>query len=279
VKFVFKIFVFVLLCFQTSLAQQVEQKKKFVLGVVDSIYSTELNEYRVLNIYLPSDYDSDSLIKYPVIYLLDGSADEDFIHISGIVQFLNYSWINVLPKSIVVGISNVDRKRDFTFPTTIEKDKRDFPTTGGSSKFISFIERELKPYINKNYKVNSHATLIGQSLGGLLATEILIKKTNLFDQYIIISPSLWWNNESLLKEMKNLNANAFKPASKIFIGVGKEGKIMENDAKKLYKDLVAKKVKGAKIAFKYYPERNHGDVLHLAVYDAFEKFNEKNKQK
>lgn len=278
-RLILSLYLFLLLGVQAIYAQQPLQKKYFVLGLVDSIYSNELNEFRVLNIYLPPGYNPDSLTKYPVIYLLDGSADEDFIHISGIVQFLNYSWINVLPKSVVVGISNTDRKRDFTFPTTIEKDKKDFPTTGGSSKFISFLEHELKPYIEKNYSVTSNATLIGQSLGGLLATEILIKKTNMFDQYIIISPSLWWNNESLLKEMPKLNATAFKPKPKIFIGVGKEGSTMENDAKKLYKEIVAKKVKDAQIAFKYYPERNHGDVLHQAVYDAFEKFNEKNKLK
>ncbi len=55
--------------------------------------------------------------------------------------------IRILPPSIVVGISNVDRKRDFTLPTTIQKDKEDFPTTGESAKFISFIEKELQPYI------------------------------------------------------------------------------------------------------------------------------------
>src|SRR5690606_38113758 len=109
----------------------------FVLGVVDEIQSKELSEKRILNIYLPEGYHQSDAAKYPVIYLLDGSADEDFIHIVGLVQFNSFEWINQVPKSIVVGIATVDRRRDFTFPTTIQKDKKTNPTSGHSGKFIS----------------------------------------------------------------------------------------------------------------------------------------------
>ncbi|MGO8056281.1 alpha/beta hydrolase-fold protein, partial [Rhizobium leguminosarum] len=59
------------------------------MGQIDKIQSIELSETRILNIYLPDGYSPDSSTTYPVIYLLDGSANEDFIHIVGIVQFLN----------------------------------------------------------------------------------------------------------------------------------------------------------------------------------------------
>lgn len=101
-----------------------QTSKPFVLGVIEEIQSKELSENRTLNIYLPEGYKQDDTTKYPVIYLLDGSADEDFIHVVGLVQFNNFPWINRVPKSIVVGIANVDRKRDFSFPTTIEEDKK-----------------------------------------------------------------------------------------------------------------------------------------------------------
>lgn len=112
--------IFLLLFFITL--NSFAQDKDFVLGKITTIHSTELNEDRILNIYLPEGYNSNE--SYPVIYLLDGSANEDFIHIVGLVQFANFEWVKLLPKSIVVGIENVDRKRDFTYPTTIEKDKR-----------------------------------------------------------------------------------------------------------------------------------------------------------
>lgn len=69
-----------------------------------------LNENRILNIYLPNEYFNDSTQKFPVIYLLDGSLDEDFIHIAGLVQFCSFSWINEIEPTIVVGIENVDRQ-------------------------------------------------------------------------------------------------------------------------------------------------------------------------
>src|SRR4051812_18497635 len=103
---------------------QTDKSRPFVLGVVDELQSSALGEKRVLNIYLLEGYSKDDTSSYPVIYLLDGSADEDFIHVVGLVQFNNFSWINRVPKSIVVGIATVDRRRDFTYPTTIEKDRQ-----------------------------------------------------------------------------------------------------------------------------------------------------------
>ncbi|HEX8459991.1 MAG TPA: alpha/beta hydrolase-fold protein, partial [Segetibacter sp.] len=103
---------------QTNKTEPNNNPKPFVLGVIDEIQSKELGEKRILNIYLPEGYNAKDTIKYPVIYLLDGSADEDFIHVVGLVQFNSFEWINLVPKSIVVGIATVDRRRDFTFPTT-----------------------------------------------------------------------------------------------------------------------------------------------------------------
>lgn len=251
----------------------IAQKTDFSIGVIDSLKSIELNETRRLNIYLPEGYSADSAQTYNVIYLLDGSADEDFIHVSGIVQFCNFSWINLLPPSIVVGISNVDRKRDFTFPTTIQKDKEDFPTTGESAKFISFIEKELQPYIDKNYKTNSNKMLIGQSLGGLLATEILYTKPQLFNQFLIVSPSLWWNAESLLKGNPEILNTSYSSKTELFVAVGNEGKIMERDAKKLYKQLKKSKATNLSVEFKFLGNKNHATIMHQAILNGFEAFN------
>lgn len=249
--------------------------KPFQLGVIDELKSTVLNEPRVLNIYLPEGYSPDSAALYPVVYLLDGSADEDFIHVTGLVQFCNFPWIDLLPKSIVVGIANVDRKRDFTFPTSIEEDKKATPSAGGSDKFIQFLEKELQPYIQKNYKVSKDKMLIGQSLGGLLATKVLFEKPALFNQYIIVSPSLWWDGESLLRAPR-------KPITQpttVFVAVGKEGKVMERDAKHLYQMLKQDSSSKLQVRFDFLKRENHATILHHAVYDAFEYFDKLRKSK
>ena len=243
------------------------KKSNFSIGETIEIHSKILKENRALNIYLPSSYETSPDKIYPVIYLLDGSADEDFIHLVGLVQFGSFSWINLVPESIVVGIANVDRKRDFTYPTRNTQDKKDFPSSGGSEKFIDFISSEVQPLIEKNYRTNLNKTIIGQSLGGLLATEILFKSPDLFDNYIIISPSLWWDDESLLDITP---VKAPFPKS-VYIGVGKEGEIMERVAKALYDKVTAQEVKNYSVYFNFFEKLSHGDTLHLATYDAFHK--------
>lgn len=262
----FLLFAYCSLNAQSPTSPQLLKKSPFVLGETVQIQSEELHEERTLNIYLPSTYGQDSTKRYPVIYLLDGSADEDFIHIAGLVQFGTFPWVNTLPESIVVGIANVDRKRDFTFPTQNMEDKKKVPTSGGSANFIHFIEAELQPLINKQYRTDTIKTLIGQSLGGLVATEIIFKKPDLFTHYIIVSPSLWWDDESLLKlEPKSLAAS-----KKVYLTVGQdEDLIMVQDATKLSEKLQKKPSSQLHLIFKVSEGQDHGNILHLAVYDAF----------
>lgn len=262
--------------FPLTMCGQSAPVKPFVLGQVNEIRSVVLSETRTLNIYLPEGYAQNDTVHYPVIYLLDGSADEDFIHVAGRVQYNSTPWIKRVPPSIVVGIANVDRKRDFTSPSSIASDKKKEPTSGGSAKFIDFIEKELQPYIDKTFRTTYGKTLIGQSLGGLLATEVLLKKPFLFDTFIIISPSIWWNNGSLLKEESALLTASFSQKTKIYIGVGKEGltptdppRVMEVDA-----NLLAEKIKRTKSSavssyFDYLPQDNHATAGHQALMNAF----------
>ena len=259
-----------------SLQEKQNDGKPFVLGHINEIFSKILGEKRILNIYLPNGYNKSDSINYPVIYLLDGSADEDFIHVVGIVQFNNFPWIERVPKSIVVGIANIDRKKDFTYPTTIEADKTRYKTAGKSENFISFIEHELQPFIEKKYKTNSSKTIIGQSLGGLLATEILFKKPRLFNKYIIISPSLWWDDASLLKQSSEIFSAGFNHPTSVYIGVGKEGlgpgdipHVMEVDANLLAEKIKSSQSKNVRVYFDYLPQEDHATITHQAVFNAF----------
>ena len=274
-----KSILFCLLASQIVVAQR-DQKdavktKPFVLRVIDEIQSVGLSEKRILIIYLPEGYNRNDTTKYPVVYLLDDSADEDFIHIVGLYQFNSFPWINRVSRSITVGIATVDRRRDFTYPTTIEKDKAKYPTTGKSANFISFLEHELQPFIEKTYKADSSKTLIGQSLGELLATETLLTKHSLFNNYIIVSPSLWWDNGSLLKRSSEILVSNFNRNINAYISVGKEGLVPGDNPRVMEVDnnLVAEKIKSSKskavtVFFDYLPQENHTTILHQAVFNA-----------
>jgi uncharacterized protein len=275
-----------LICFSTVGSCQangnikIGTEKPFILGVIDEIQSVELAEKRILNIYLPPGYSKTDTTKYPVVYLLDGSADEDFIHVVGLYQFNSFEWINRVPKSIIVGIATVDRRRDFTYPTTIAADKKRYPTTGHSDRFINFIQKELQPYIEKKYKTTASKTIIGQSLGGLLATEILLKRPALFSKYIIVSPSLWWDNGSLLSAKSEMLLKTFDSKTDIYVGVGKEGlvpgdnpRVMEVDANLLAERIRSTKSKSVNVYFDYLPAEDHATIMHQAVFNALRLLN------
>jgi predicted alpha/beta superfamily hydrolase len=246
-----------------------------VLGKTYEIDSKILNEKRTINIYLPESYSEKDSLKYPVVYLLDGGMEEDFIHVVGLYQFNGFPWINRVSPSIVVGICNKDRKRDFTFPSSQKEERIKYTTSGHSDAFISFLEKELQPFITSNFKTSSNKTLIGESLGGLLATEVLLKKTTLFDTYIIISPSIWWDDGSLLNVKSDVFDCTYKGKLEVYIGVGKEGlapcetkHVMEVDANVLADKLKCTGNPAQKIHFDYQPDENHATIAHQAVFNA-----------
>ncbi|MDQ1102678.1 putative alpha/beta superfamily hydrolase [Chryseobacterium sp. SORGH_AS909] len=241
--------------------------KPLTIGEIRTFKSKILNEERTLNIYLPQNFDKTK--SYPVIYLLDGSMNEDFIHVTGLIQFFNQMYS--MPETIVVGIANIDRKRDFTFHTDLKDLQKDYPTTGHSDQFISFLEKELKPYIESQFKITDKY-LFGQSLGGLLATEILLKKPELFNNYFIISPSLWWDDESLLKGANQWLAKIPDTKKFIYISVGKgEHPVMVKDAEDLYDVLKKAGKKNWTIEYKMMETDNHATILHRSLYEGLVK--------
>lgn len=265
-----------------SLSAQAEDQrflatqKILPLGVIETIDSKALSETRVLNLYIPQGYHPDSTTTYPVIYLLDGSAHEDFPHIAGLAQFMNL--YDLLPKSIIVGIENVDRYRDFTHPSSDTLDHQDFPTHGGSEAFIKFLGEEVQPFVNKNYRTNGKRTIIGQSMGGLLASEVLMRQPELFDDYVIVSPSLWWDQQSLVKQADKFFKLNTKLKKRIVVSIGTEHPAMHEVANKLIYAIRGSGNKNIELFYEHLPAESHATILHRAVYRSFELLYAKDKK-
>jgi predicted alpha/beta superfamily hydrolase len=256
-----------LLAATTAGAQRAAPPQPFALGVVETIHSTVLGEDRVLNIALPQGYHPDSAAQYPVIYLLDGGAEEDFIHIVGAAQFAAFPWVGWLKPSIVVGIANVDRRRDLTGPTSIAKDRADFPTAGGNAAFMDFLAKEAIRFVEANYRTFPERTLIGQSLGGLFAAEVMLRRPWLFQHYIIVSPSLWWDNGSVLRIPADALSAPDIGVASVYIAVGKEGREMEGPAQQLA--AVARKAHVPHVRYQHITDLDHATILHEAVLKAW----------
>lgn len=144
----------------------------------------------------------------------------------------------------------------------------------GGCEVYRFSGKGTTALCREKYKTDGFKTIIGQSLGGLLATEILFKKPTLFNNYIIISPSLWWNDGALLKAKPVVLEKNYSKSTNIYIGVGKEGsfdgkRIMEDDAKLLYEKIKQGQSKSVSVHFDYLPEEDHATVTHQAIFNAF----------
>lgn len=158
------------------------------------ISSSILKQSRSINVSIPKAYLTDEL---PVLFLLDGGKSEQLDFVLKIVsEVLNEG--NIQP-FIIVGIENIDRNFDFTNRTSVRKDRKWEPKFGNAHRFKAFIVSELIPFIEENYLVTKNRTIIGESLGGLLVMDILYNYRNEFSNFIAIDPSLWWNDNEILK--------------------------------------------------------------------------------
>jgi len=260
------------------------QSENIVIGTIDTINSSILNEKRPVWIYKPDDAffgleKSDSLKRYPVIYLLDGNWH--FASVVGLLQQMSFVNGNkICPEMIVVGIPNTDRFRDLTPSCDSSRSK----TSGGSDNFISFMNKELIPYIDSTYPTAPYKMLIGHSIGGLTVINTLIKSPDMFNAYVAIDPSMWWDNQISLKEAKiDLHNNQFEN-KKLFLAIS-EVKNKDMDTSSVRTDTTRSTIHIRSILelsdilnlntdnklnyqTKYYNNEDHGTIPLIATYDA-----------
>lgn len=160
-----------------------------------TIDSVRLGEVRHINVYTPPGYDVAKDVRYPVLYMPDGGMQEDFPHVVTDVDTAIRA--GEMRPMIVVGIENTERRRDMTGPTEVDSDRKIAVHVGGSAAFRAFIANELMPQIRQCYRTNGKNAIVGESLAGLFVIETFLLQPKLFDTYIALSPSLWWNNMAL----------------------------------------------------------------------------------
>ena len=235
--------------------------KPLIIGESWVVNSSILKEKRVINVYrLPGIADDVAL---PVIYMLDGGLTEDFLHIAGLLQVGAEN--GTTRAFILVGIENTDRRRDLTGPTDIEKDLSIAQNVGGSKAFREFIRYELMPQVEKRYRNTSEKAIIGESLAGLFVVETLIQTPDMFDTYIAIDPSLWWNGAKLLSQ-RDINALNLKNEKNLYVGSSKDGQSFI-DRKKLFASFG--KIGNLNFHYEDWLSETHATIYHPAALKAF----------
>jgi predicted alpha/beta superfamily hydrolase len=191
------------------------------IGEKKTLQSNTLKEKREYWVSLPKSYNNNSYTKYPVLYLLDGDMHSFFQTFSGMVNQMSVDASPTIPEMIVVGIVSQNRVRDSSPTNSLTQyggtTNQGLNITGGAEKFIHFIKNELIPIIDLNYRTSDYRVLTGYSFTGLPVIQSLFATPETFNAYIAIDPSMWWDNQFMLKQLKPFYQNPALAKRRLFI--------------------------------------------------------------
>jgi uncharacterized protein len=244
--------------------------QNYAAGARVAIKSEVLGEERIILVRTPPGYDHNGQ-RYPVLYMTDGDAH--LAHTASTIEFLSRN--GRMPEMIVVAITNTDRTRDLT-PTNAsmwgpDGTETKMPTSGGADKFLKFIETELIPKIEKDYRTQPYRVFAGHSFGGLFAIHAFLARPEIFNAYIAVSPSMHWDNnllsrkaEEFFKDRKELNRT-------LFFTLANEGGAMREGFDRFKGILGKSKPKGFEWDAMLMEDEDHGSVVMRSHYHGFRK--------
>lgn len=225
--------------------------------------SDVLHETRRINVYLPPAY-TGSLQGLPVLYMPDGGLAEDFLHVAGLLQVSTGN--GTMRPFVLVGIENTQRRRDLTGPTDSAEDKTIAPRVGGSEAFRRFIRRALMPAVRQRYRTTAETAIMGESLAGLFVVETFFLESDLFDTYVAIDPSLWWNRGRLVGEAGARLAGGLPRAKALYLAASRDDR--DGRTQQLAGVLAAKAPANLTWHFDAMPEETHATIYHPAALRA-----------
>ncbi len=265
-----------MLCSTPGLAIQPPPGEPIVLGTSHALTSNVLGEERRINVRLPAGYDPAADRRYPVLYVLDGGTDQDFTHIAGLAQHAEMS--GTFETFITVGIPTRNRIWELTTPNQDERyttyirangQPVEFANGGGAETFRRHIAEEVVPFIESHYKAGPRRIFMGESLAAYFVVDTLLRRPALFQDYVAISPSLWWNREELANNARALLPRQDFSGKRLYITMASEGGTMQRGLDTLLATLRSTAASG--LRWLYVDRRNsehHGSIYHVAALDA-----------
>ena len=247
-------------------ASGVDKTAPLVIGETFTIDSKILSETRRINVYLPPAYAESPGARLPVLYMPDGGIAEDFLHVAGLVQVSAGN--GTMRPFLLVGVENTQRRRDMTGPTESEEDKKIAPRVGGSDAFRRFFRDELMPQVKGRYRTTGETAIVGESLAGLFVLETFLLEPDLFDTYIAFDPSLWWNNQKLVKDAAKRLAARPDLKKTLYVAISGESGIA--DVTQRFATVLGRNAaRGIRWHYEKMPDEKHSTIYHPAALRAF----------
>lgn len=237
-----------------------------VIGRTIAFRSAVMGQVRNITVYLPSDYQSATEKRYPVLYVIDGGATQDFPHIAGLSQLGGLS--GIYPEMIVVGIETMDRRNELTTPTTRRDYLSEFPTLGGAARFRQMIADEVIPYVDASYRTGPRRVVIGESLAAYFIVDSFLTSPTLFTDYIAVSPSMWWDEMALADRAAALLAIQPSTPRSLYLTVADEGGNHRTGIDRLASAVAARPDPQLRSLYDPRPTEQHSTIYHGAALAA-----------
>lgn len=228
-----------------------------------------------MTVRLPAEYATQPTRRFPVVYLLDGGASQDFPHIAGFAQSRERN--GSFAPFILVGVETVNRRRELSppvAPALAALYAQEFGVEpGGAAQLRQFLARYVKPWVAANFRTDGAAALMGESLAGLFVIDTLLAAPELFDDWIAASPSLWWDDLAFAKALPARLKAAPGGKERLYLALADEGGWMEEGVERLVDALRDAPPRGWRWAYVPFGDsETHGTHYDLAALDAFRLF-------
>lgn len=232
-----------------------------VIGETFTLQSKALGETRRINVYRPQPWGLDPKTPLPVLYMPDGGIGEDFLHVAGLVQVLTGN--GSMRPFLLVGIENTERRRDMTGPSRDPEDQKIAPRIGGSAAYRDFLRDELMPQIRQRYATTDERALIGESLAGLFVIETLLQEPAMFNSYIALDPSLWWNHGALLSGAGKQVPSVARSGARLFLASSGQPELAASSAR--LAAVLQQASPATLVKYQTLPEETHATIYHPAA--------------
>jgi predicted alpha/beta superfamily hydrolase len=232
-------------------------------ALVSEVYGTE----REINVYAPEkpDWAEGPL---PVLFVVDGGQEQDFIHLAGLSQLTLVNGERV--PMIVVGVRTEDRYGEITPNPLDERFIAEFEGYGGAEGFRRHLTEEVVPFIEARFETGRHV-LTGESLAGLFVLDTVLREPAGFDDYIAVSPSLWWDDRRLARETATLLEGWQAEDKRLYLTMADEGGAMQRGLDEVLAAIETASPQGLELRYvDRRGEDSHATIYHGAVRDALQ---------
>lgn len=234
------------------------------------VHSKILGDDREVNVWLPAAY-GQGQTRYSVVYVLDGARDQDFPHIAGLGQLGELS--GTYETLIIVGVQTHKRIWELTPKATDARYFKAFPENGGATLFRRFLSEEVVPFIDTHFRTGPKRALMGESLAGLFVVDTFLKSPRAFDDYVSVSPSLWWDDRRLTRNPFALPASNELEGRRLYLTMGDEGGTSRTGMDELVAALRAHAQRGLIWSFvDRSASETHATIYHVSALDALRTF-------